>query len=329
MVVTALNPVIGYDQAAAIAKKAHQEGTTLREAALALGHLGRGVRPGRAAGAHDRPGVARVQIGRRRTRSSRGDRRASGWRPRGCSPRKGARVSLLARGGPSCSSSRGDGDRRRRALGHAPTSPIRDAVDTALDAPWSKRRARSTCSSARRAHRTRRTSSSSTSMSSVARWTSSTSAPSTRSAPCSRRCSNGGVEGSWACRRPRRCSACSASGAYAPPKYAVRGLMDDPARRVRRPGHLRGVCVPARHAHPRLRAENRIKPPETAAVSAGVKPRTAGDGRRRDRPRASRRGSRVITADPDDRSVGQGRRARAAFADRQMAATLRKLRKHS
>ncbi|MCC7275474.1 MAG: class II fumarate hydratase, partial [Alphaproteobacteria bacterium] len=40
MLVTALNPVIGYDKAAAIAKKAHAEGTTLREAALALGYLG-------------------------------------------------------------------------------------------------------------------------------------------------------------------------------------------------------------------------------------------------------------------------------------------------
>ena len=39
MLVTALNPHIGYDKAAAIAKKAHAEGTTLREAALALGHL--------------------------------------------------------------------------------------------------------------------------------------------------------------------------------------------------------------------------------------------------------------------------------------------------
>ena len=39
MVVTALNPVIGYDKAAAIAKKAHHEGTTLREAALALGTI--------------------------------------------------------------------------------------------------------------------------------------------------------------------------------------------------------------------------------------------------------------------------------------------------
>ena len=37
MLVTALAPVIGYDNAAKIAKKAHQEGTTLREAALASG----------------------------------------------------------------------------------------------------------------------------------------------------------------------------------------------------------------------------------------------------------------------------------------------------
>ena len=37
MLVTALNPHIGYDNAAKIAKKAHKEGTTLREAATALG----------------------------------------------------------------------------------------------------------------------------------------------------------------------------------------------------------------------------------------------------------------------------------------------------
>lgn len=37
MLVTALNPHIGYDNAARIAKTAHKEGTTLREAALKLG----------------------------------------------------------------------------------------------------------------------------------------------------------------------------------------------------------------------------------------------------------------------------------------------------
>ena len=39
MLVTALNPHIGYDKAAKIAKKAHHEGTTLKEAALSLGYL--------------------------------------------------------------------------------------------------------------------------------------------------------------------------------------------------------------------------------------------------------------------------------------------------
>ncbi len=37
MLVTALNPHIGYDNAAKVAKKAHAEGTSLREAAKALG----------------------------------------------------------------------------------------------------------------------------------------------------------------------------------------------------------------------------------------------------------------------------------------------------
>ncbi|XP_024357134.1 fumarate hydratase 1, mitochondrial [Physcomitrium patens] len=39
MLVTALNPKIGYDKAAACAKKAHKEGTTLKEAAMELGYL--------------------------------------------------------------------------------------------------------------------------------------------------------------------------------------------------------------------------------------------------------------------------------------------------
>jgi fumarate hydratase class II len=50
MLVTALNPLIGYDKAAAVAKKAHAEGTTLRGACLDLGYLSgeefdRAVRP--------------------------------------------------------------------------------------------------------------------------------------------------------------------------------------------------------------------------------------------------------------------------------------------
>jgi fumarate hydratase class II len=55
MLVTALAPRLGYDRAAEIAKKAHAAGTTLREAAIALGYLtgeefDREVRPERMVG---------------------------------------------------------------------------------------------------------------------------------------------------------------------------------------------------------------------------------------------------------------------------------------
>jgi fumarate hydratase class II len=39
MLVTALNPHVGFDRAAEIAKKAFAEGTTLRDAAVSLGYL--------------------------------------------------------------------------------------------------------------------------------------------------------------------------------------------------------------------------------------------------------------------------------------------------
>ena len=39
MLVTALNPHIGYEKAAYIAKTAHQNNTTLKEAAITLGYL--------------------------------------------------------------------------------------------------------------------------------------------------------------------------------------------------------------------------------------------------------------------------------------------------
>ena len=56
MLVTALNPLIGYDKAAEVAKKAHKEGSTLREAAIALGLPHRGaVRRGGPARVDDPP----------------------------------------------------------------------------------------------------------------------------------------------------------------------------------------------------------------------------------------------------------------------------------
>ncbi|KAJ3360245.1 fumarase fum1 [Kappamyces sp. JEL0680] len=59
MLVTALNPYIGYDNAASAAKKAHKEGTSLKEATVSLGLLtpeqfDEYVRPGMLASPHDR-----------------------------------------------------------------------------------------------------------------------------------------------------------------------------------------------------------------------------------------------------------------------------------
>tara|TARA_Y100001980_G_C14236174_1_gene86641 strand:+ start:70 stop:504 length:435 start_codon:yes stop_codon:yes gene_type:complete len=58
MLVTALNNHIGYDKAAKIAKKAHESGSTLREAALNLGFLSneefeKWVKPEEMTGARD------------------------------------------------------------------------------------------------------------------------------------------------------------------------------------------------------------------------------------------------------------------------------------
>ncbi len=61
MLVTALNPHIGYDRAAQIAKKAHKEGLSLKESALALGYVseeefGKWVVPGKMTNAHPKKG---------------------------------------------------------------------------------------------------------------------------------------------------------------------------------------------------------------------------------------------------------------------------------
>jgi fumarate hydratase class II len=59
MLVTALTPLLGYDRAAEIARKAHQDGLTLKEAAVSLGYLtpeefDAHVRPEQMVGPHRR-----------------------------------------------------------------------------------------------------------------------------------------------------------------------------------------------------------------------------------------------------------------------------------
>ena len=56
MLVTALAPKIGYDNAAKVAKSAHARGTTLKEEAVRLGFVAAGgVRSPGAAGQNDTP----------------------------------------------------------------------------------------------------------------------------------------------------------------------------------------------------------------------------------------------------------------------------------
>jgi 3-dehydrosphinganine reductase len=62
-------------------------------------------------------------------------------------------------------------------------------------------------------------------------------------------------------------------GAYAPSKYAVRGLMDVLRAEVERRGVYVACAFPPDTLTPGFETENLIKPPETAAVSGGIKPK--------------------------------------------------------
>ena len=78
MLVTALEPHIGYDKAAAIAKKAHHDGTTLRTAALALGHVTEAQYDDMgAAGKDGRPAIGAAATVSVAARARRGSRRRS------------------------------------------------------------------------------------------------------------------------------------------------------------------------------------------------------------------------------------------------------------
>jgi 3-dehydrosphinganine reductase len=111
--------------------------------------------------------------------------------------------------------------------------------------------------------------------------------------------------------------------AYAPAKFAVRGLMETLRAELAGRGIYVGCAFPPDTLTPGFEQENRIKPPETAAVSAAVKPREAGavaaaivKGIERDRF--------VITADPSMALLAHGGSAAGAVARRQMSLALRK-----
>ena len=124
MLVTALNPHIGYDKAAQIAKKAHKEGTTLREAALALG-------------ARDRRAVRRVGQARGDGRQQVAIARASATY-RTAPSRRDADADRAAGDEPDSAATGRAGcrrDRRRRSRAGVDVAVFADARDDAAVEP--------------------------------------------------------------------------------------------------------------------------------------------------------------------------------------------------
>jgi 3-dehydrosphinganine reductase len=111
-------------------------------------------------------------------------------------------------------------------------------------------------------------------------------------------------------------------GAYAPAKWAVRGLMETLHAEYGRRGIYAACAFPPDTLTPGFDAENAIKPPETARVSASVKPRTA-EAVAKAIVAGIERGRHVITADPSTALLAHGGAASRAIAYWQMARDLR------
>jgi 3-dehydrosphinganine reductase len=92
--------------------------------------------------------------------------------------------------------------------------------------------------------------------------------------------------------------------AYAPSKFAVRGLMEM-VRSELAPYGVHVGCVFPRHGHAGFAAENRTKPEEDARISAGIRPRRPDEV-----ARAVLRGIDqrrfLITADPQTAALARG-----------------------
>jgi 3-dehydrosphinganine reductase len=112
-------------------------------------------------------------------------------------------------------------------------------------------------------------------------------------------------------------------GAYAPSKYAVRGLMDTLRAEVGARGVFVACAFPPDTLTPGFETENLIKPVETAAVSAGVKPKLpeeVGAGI----VRGIERDRHVITFDPQTALLARGGGLVAPLAYRLMGREVRK-----
>ncbi|HEY7438715.1 MAG TPA: SDR family oxidoreductase [Acidimicrobiia bacterium] len=111
-------------------------------------------------------------------------------------------------------------------------------------------------------------------------------------------------------------------GAYAPAKWAVRGLMETLHAEYAHRGIYAACAFPPDTLTPGFEQENTIKPPETARVSASVKPRTA-EVVAAAIVKGIERGRHVITADPQTAFLANGGAAARSIAYWQMARDLR------
>jgi 3-dehydrosphinganine reductase len=113
-------------------------------------------------------------------------------------------------------------------------------------------------------------------------------------------------------------------GAYAPSKYAVRGLMDALRAEVAAKGVFVGCAFPPDTLTPGFETENLIKPPETAAVSAGIKPKLA-EEIAAGLVRGIEKDHHVITFDPQTALLARGGGLVAPLVYRMMGREVRKV----
>ena len=320
MVVTALNPVIGYDKAGEIAKKAHKEGTTLARGRdrVRAPHRG-GVRRRGQARRDARPAVKAREVGTHAIVT--GGSQGIGLETARLLAARGARVSLIARNPENLAAAAA---RHRRRRGHRVGRRHRSRRAHDRDRrPGRAITARATSSSARPVPRTPATSSSWSSRRSAARWTSTTSGRCTRSARCCRRCSSAGAAASSASRRRPGSSACSASARTRPRSTRCGACCDVLRAEYGHRGIYVGCVFPPDTLTPGFEAENLIKPAETAAVSAAIKPMPAEavaaaivKGIEKDR--------HVITADKQTAMLAYGGGLVAPLVHREMARQVRR-----
>ncbi|MEP6625512.1 MAG: SDR family oxidoreductase [Acidimicrobiia bacterium] len=113
-------------------------------------------------------------------------------------------------------------------------------------------------------------------------------------------------------------------GAYAPAKFAVRGLMATLRAEYAHRGIYVACAFPGDTLTPGFEHENMLKPPECAAASAGIKPKAASEVAAAI-VKGIEKGRKVITADPQTLALAKGGAPVTAIAERQMAAQVRKV----